>query len=75
MKVCAFEAITLDSNLAYIDPLKCRLCRKCGPECPTGAIVEVGFPPRKEAAPAVAPAVAEGPGLGPGLEPKKTVEQ
>ncbi len=48
VKVCAFEAITLDSNLAYIDPAKCRLCRKCVAECPTGAIIEVGFPPKKE---------------------------
>lgn len=50
VKTCPFEAITLTSNLAYIDPNKCRLCRKCVVECPTGAIVEVNFPPRKEAA-------------------------
>ncbi len=46
-KVCAFEAITMESNLAYIDPQKCKLCRKCAPECPTGAIIEVNLPPRK----------------------------
>ncbi|MEG2318934.1 MAG: 4Fe-4S binding protein, partial [Mucinivorans sp.] len=46
-KACAFEAITLENNLAYIDPEKCRLCRKCVVECPTGAIIEVGFPPKK----------------------------
>lgn len=46
VKVCPFEAITLENNLAYIDPYKCRLCRKCVAECPTGAIVEVNFPPR-----------------------------
>ena len=53
-KVCAFEAITIENNLSYIDPNKCRLCRKCVAECPTGAIHEVNFPPRvvKEAAPA-----------------------
>lgn len=39
VKVCPFGAITLDKNLAYIDPQKCRLCRKCVNECPTGAIV------------------------------------
>ena len=48
VKSCAFEAITLENNLAYINPEKCKLCRKCGVECPTGAIWEVNFPPRKE---------------------------
>jgi Na+-translocating ferredoxin:NAD+ oxidoreductase subunit B len=46
-KVCPFEAITMANNLAYIDSDKCRLCRKCVPECPTNSIIEVGFPPRK----------------------------
>ena len=48
-KVCAFEAITIENNLAYIDYTKCRLCRKCVAECPTGAIHELNFPPRKPA--------------------------
>src|SRR5512133_681449 len=47
-KVCTFEAIVMKNNLAYIDSDKCRLCRKCGPECPTGSILEIGFPARKE---------------------------
>lgn len=46
-KVCPFEAITMNNNLAYIDGDKCRLCRKCTSECPTNAIIEIGFPPRK----------------------------
>ncbi len=46
VKTCQFGAITLENNLAYIDPSKCKLCRKCAAECPTGAIVEVNFPPR-----------------------------
>lgn len=54
-KACAFEAITIGSNLAYIDANKCRLCRKCAGECPTGAILETNFPPKKEAV--VVPAV------------------
>lgn len=53
VKECTFEAITLENNLAYIDNTKCRLCRKCVAACPTGAIHELNFPPRKEAAPAV----------------------
>lgn len=51
-KECNFEAITVDSNLAYIDPEKCRLCRKCEAACPTGAIHSVNFPARKPAEPA-----------------------
>ncbi|HJX70740.1 MAG TPA: RnfABCDGE type electron transport complex subunit B, partial [Bacteroidales bacterium] len=34
-KVCPFEAITMGTNLAFIDSEKCRLCRKCVTECPT----------------------------------------
>lgn len=47
VKVCAFDAITIENNLAYIDAQKCTFCRKCVAECPTGAIIEVNFPPRK----------------------------
>ena len=47
-KECPFEAITVTNNLAYIDDTKCRLCRKCVAVCPTGAIHELNFPPRKE---------------------------
>ncbi len=47
-KVCPFDAITMNNNLAYIDYEKCKLCRKCVLECPTGAIHELNFPPRKE---------------------------
>ena len=47
-KVCANEAITVTDFLAYIDPEKCKLCRKCVEECPTGAIIETNFPPRKK---------------------------
>ncbi len=48
VKECPYEAITLLNNLAYIDYNKCRLCRKCEPVCPTGAILEMNFPARKE---------------------------
>lgn len=49
LKECKFEAITIADNLSYIDHTKCRLCRKCVSVCPTNAIHEVGFPPKKEA--------------------------
>ncbi len=46
-KECKFDAITIDNNLAFIDSDKCKLCRKCVPVCPTGAIIEENFPPRR----------------------------
>ncbi|MDR2809563.1 MAG: Fe-S cluster domain-containing protein [Tannerellaceae bacterium] len=48
-KECPFDAISVTANLAYIDFRKCRLCRKCVAVCPTHAIHELNFPPRKEA--------------------------
>jgi len=60
-KVCPFGAITVEGNLAYIDPQKCKLCRKCVNECPTGAIKLVGMDPlpkAPKAAPAAAPKAA-----------------
>ena len=54
-KECAFGAITVENNVAYIDFTKCKMCRKCVAACPTHAIHELNFPPRKaepaEAAP------------------------
>ena len=60
MKVCAFDAITVENNLAYIDPQKCKLCRKCVNECPTGAIRLVGMDPLPKA-PKAAPAAPAAP--------------
>jgi len=47
-KVCAFDAIKIENNLAYIDALKCTFCRKCVAECPTNAILELNFPAPKQ---------------------------
>ena len=69
-KVCEFEAITVESNLAYIDPAKCRLCRKCEDACPKGTIVAMNFPPRKPKAEAPADAPAA-PVAEPVVEPAK----
>ena len=44
---CSFGAISIKNNVAYIDDAKCRLCCKCSPVCPTGAILELNFPPKK----------------------------
>jgi Na+-translocating ferredoxin:NAD+ oxidoreductase RNF subunit RnfB len=47
LKVCEFNAITIENSLAYIDATKCSFCRKCVTDCPTNAIIELNFPPRK----------------------------
>ena len=79
-KECPFEAITVTNNVAYIDYTKCRLCRKCVAVCPTGAIHELNFPPRKEAAPApkaetVKPAPKAAATVKPEATPKATSEE
>ncbi len=56
VKECTFDAITVTANLAYIDPEKCKLCRKCEAVCPKGSIHAVNFPPRKPKPEAAAPA-------------------
>ena len=60
-KVCAQDAITVENNVAYIDFTKCKLCKKCVAECPTGAIHAVNFPvlPPKPAAAPVKKEVAD----------------
>lgn len=50
-KVCAQDAILVANNVAYIDFEKCRLCKKCVDECPTGAIHAVNFPQKPKATP------------------------
>lgn len=52
MKECAFDAIKVENNVAYIDYMKCKMCRKCAAACPTHAIHELNFPPRPAAKPA-----------------------
>ena len=43
-KTCVHAAITVENNVAWIDPAKCKLCRECEAVCPTGAIHGVNFP-------------------------------
>ena len=54
-KVCKFEAIEVENNLAHIILDKCKNCGLCAKECPTQAIVNL----RKKKAPAKKPAEAK----------------
>ena len=72
VKVCAFEAITLENNLAYIDYNKCKSCRKCEEACPQGSIIALNFPPRKPKA--EGEAVAAKPAAKPAEAPAQKVE-
>ena len=79
VKVCPFETITLENNLAYIDPAKCKSCRKCEMECPQNAIIAVNFPPRKakpaeETAPKAEAAAPKAEAVAPKVE-KPATEQ
>ena len=61
VKVCAFDAVHVENNLAYIDPEKCRNCRKCEQECPKKTIHALTMPvlKPKPAEPKPAPAAAK----------------
>ncbi|AHC13879.1 RnfABCDGE type electron transport complex subunit B [Salinispira pacifica] len=53
VKTCPekIQAISMENNLAYIDPQKCIMCGKCIPVCPTGAI-QATFEVKQKKAPA-----------------------
>ena len=81
-KICKFEAVTVENNLATIDYDKCKNCGMCAKECPTGAILSFRkkkAPAKKPAAPkAEAPAAeapkADAPAEAPKAEETKNTE-
>ena len=38
-KICKFDAVRVENNVAKVDLEACRNCGMCEKECPTGAIV------------------------------------
>lgn len=59
-KVCKFEAITVENNVAHIDNDKCKACGLCINECPKQAIVAT-FPAPPKPAPKPAEQTAAAP--------------
>lgn len=46
-KVCAYDAITVENNLAHIDYDKCHDCGACVAKCPTHALIKENRPDYK----------------------------
>ncbi len=42
-QVCAYRAISVQAQLAAVDPLRCRDCEECIFTCPNGAISRLGM--------------------------------
>jgi Na+-translocating ferredoxin:NAD+ oxidoreductase RNF subunit RnfB len=40
VKVCPYDAPSVENSLSRIDPEKCQVCGLCVPNCPTGAIMD-----------------------------------
>jgi len=75
VKVCAFDAIHVDSFLAYIDPEKCRNCRKCEQECPKKVITGINMPALKPKPVEPKPAAPAKPAEKPAAAPAKPAEK
>ncbi len=56
-KVCGFDAVHIENNVAYINPEKCQLCGECEKACPKNVIAFLdinGKKPKAKPAPAKA---------------------
>jgi len=42
VKVCPYDAVNMEQNLAVIDVRNCQECGLCATKCPTGAILDLG---------------------------------
>lgn len=77
VKACQFDAVHVDSFLAYIDPLKCRNCRKCEQECPKKVILGINMPalkPKPATAAAAKPVAAAGGAAPATAKPKAEIK-
>lgn len=75
VKTCPekIQAISMENNLAYIDPKKCIACGLCIPACPTGAILATFQPPKPKPKPAKKEAGDDKPAETGAKEAKKEV--
>lgn len=55
-KVCGFDAVHVENNIAYINPEKCQLCGECEKACPKNVIAYFDINGKKPKAKPVAPA-------------------
>ena len=46
--VCRYDSVSVENNLAVIDPEKCKLCKECVYVCPSDIIHMINFPPPKK---------------------------
>ena len=67
-KVCKLGAISIENNVSYIDPEKCKACGMCVNECPTHAIVATFEPPAKPAPKPAEPVATAQPQVQPATE-------
>lgn len=51
--VCRYDSVSVENNLAVIDPEKCKLCKECVYVCPSDIIHMINFPPPKKDRPPV----------------------
>ena len=71
-KVCGFDAVHVENNVAYINPDKCQLCGECEKACPKNVIAFIDINGKKPKAKPAAPAAKAAP-VAKSVAPKKEV--
>ena len=71
-KVCGFDAVHVENNVAYINPEKCQLCGECEKACPKNVIAFIDINGKRPKVKPTAPAVKDAPAAK-SAAPKKEV--